>query len=88
MILPGLIRVDGYDYNAIEVVYNNCRISPHLREIYQDLTIIVIEVINKKRNRKDEKSCNENKRRQCELQFGKEMMDWACNQCPENKNKK
>ncbi|MEN6623600.1 MAG: hypothetical protein ABFD50_18900 [Smithella sp.] len=87
MILPGLTREYGYDYNAIQVVFNNCQLSPHLREMYQWLCVDIIDVISRKRFQKDDKTCNEKKRRECEVQYG-EFFDWACKQCPENRDKK
>jgi hypothetical protein len=88
LILPGLLRQDGYDYNAINAVFENCQLSPHIRELYQDQCVAVIKVISAKRFDKQEDSCNAAKRRECEAMFGKDNMDWACKKCPENKDKK
>jgi hypothetical protein len=85
MILPGLMRKDGYDYSAMQVVFNNCGFSRHRRELYQEKCIAVIDVIHKKRT-KTENGCNEKKRQECELMFGKEHMQWACKNCKEIKN--
>jgi hypothetical protein len=81
LILPGLIHQGGYDYNAIQVVFNNCGLSQHIREIYHEQCVTVIDVIHKKRGGVDEKKCNEKKRQECELMFGKDNMQWACKNC-------
>jgi hypothetical protein len=44
-MMPGLIGDDGYDYNAMTAVFDTCRTSRHLREIYIDQCVAVINVI-------------------------------------------
>ena len=88
MILPGLIRDKGYDYSAIQVVFSNMGLSRHIRTLYFELCIAIIDIIHKKRMsaQSGEKVCNEKKREECELMFGKENMEWTCKNCEENKD--
>lgn len=78
------MREEGYDYNAIKVVFDNYRIPAHRREIYQLQCVEIITVINRKRSSADDKTCNEKKKKQCEVMFGKDNMQWACDNCEEN----
>jgi hypothetical protein len=70
------------------VVFNNCGLSRHIRELYQHQCVAVIDVIRRKRSKESDDTCNDKKRRECELQFGKEFMQWACEHCEEDKKKK
>jgi len=49
LALPGLVRPDGYDYGALRVVFDACRVPRHLREIYMGHAMAIIEVITKLR---------------------------------------
>jgi hypothetical protein len=55
-ILPGLMRGnDGYDYEAIRIVFDLCGISKHRRAIYLDQCLAVMGVIHRiRKNNRDQ----------------------------------
>lgn len=55
-IMPGLFRGwDGYDYEAIRIVFRICGVSKHLQAIYLDQCLAVINVIQRIREKKQDR---------------------------------
>jgi len=51
-MLPGLLRQDGFDYSAIEVVFNTYKITNEKREFLFRQIVEVVDIIDKERQQR------------------------------------